>query len=67
VDIKSFYAGEERIAKNFIVVPMPIARQCVATYFPETNCLVSINAVAHSSNTPASKSVIVKMTKSAGR
>jgi molybdopterin-dependent oxidoreductase alpha subunit len=67
VDIKSFYAGEERIAKNFIIVPMPIARQCVATYFPETNCLVSINAVAHSSNTPASKSVIVKMIKSAGK
>ena len=63
VNIKSFFNGEKRIAKNFIVVPMPIARKCVATYFPETNCLVSINSVAHTSNTPASKSVIVSLEK----
>ena len=61
VDIKSFFNGEERVAKNFIIVPMPIAKRCVATYFPETNCLVSINSVAHTSNTPASKSVVVKL------
>ena len=63
VDIKSFFNGEERVAKNFIVVPMPIARRCVATYFPEANVLISINSVAHSSNTPASKSVVVKLVK----
>ena len=61
VDLKSYHAGEERTAENFIVVPMPIARRCIATYFPETNCLVNINAVAHTSNTPASKSVVVKV------
>lgn len=63
VDICSYYDGVERIAERFIVVPMPIARKCIATYFPETNCLVSINAVAHTSNTPASKSVVVKLRK----
>jgi len=63
VDIKSYFQNEERTAENFIVVPMPIARRCVATYFPEANVLVSINAVAHTSNTPASKSVIVKLEK----
>lgn len=63
VDIKSDFKGEERVASNFIIVPMPIAKRCVATYFPETNCLVSINSVAHSSNTPASKSVIVRLVK----
>lgn len=63
VDIKSFFNGELRIAKKFIVVPMPIAKKCVATYFPEANCLVSINSVAHTSNTPASKSVIVQLQK----
>lgn len=66
VDIKSFFNGEERVAKNFIIVPMPIAKRCVATYFPETNCLVSINSVAHTSNTPASKSVVVKLERHIG-
>lgn len=61
VDLKSYHAGEERTAENFLVVPMPIARRCIATYFPETNCLVNIKAVAHTSNTPASKSVVVKV------
>lgn len=63
VDMKSFFNGEERIAANFIVVPMPIAKRCVATYFPEANVLVNINSVAHSSNTPVSKSVVVKLIK----
>lgn len=61
VDISSYFNGEERTAQKFIVVPMPIARKCVATYFPEANALVHINSVAHTSNTPASKSVIVKI------
>ena len=63
VDLASYYDNKERIAENFIVVPMPIARKCIATYFPEANVLVSLNEVAHTSNTPASKSVIVKIKK----
>lgn len=63
VDLISHYDATERVAENFVVVPMPIARKCVATYFPEANVLVSINQVAHTSNTPASKSVVVKMRK----
>jgi len=63
VDISSYFNGEERTVQKFIVAPMPIARKCVATYFPEANALVHINAVAHTSNTPASKSVIVKIRK----
>jgi hypothetical protein len=65
VDLKSIYNGEERVAKKFIVVPMPIASGCIATYFPEANCLVSIDAVARGSNTPVSKSVVVTLEKSA--
>lgn len=63
IDITSSFNGEQRSEKNFIVVPMPIARNCVATYFPEANALVHINSVAHTSNTPASKSVLVKLHK----
>lgn len=63
VDIISNYDGVERRVELFKVVPMNIARRCVATYFPEANALVSIHSVAHTSNTPASKSVIVKLEK----
>jgi hypothetical protein len=63
VDIVSRFDGDERIAENFKIVPAPIAQKCLATYFPEANALVHINAVAHTSNTPASKSVIVRLRK----
>ena len=63
VDLLSYYDNKERIAPKFIVVPMPIARGCVATYFPEANVLVSVNEVAHTSNTPASKSVVIRIRK----
>jgi len=63
VDLISYYDNKERVAEKFIIVPMPIAKKCVATYFPEANVLVSVNEVAHTSNTPASKSVVVKIRK----
>jgi len=63
VDIISRFNDEERVSENFKIVTMPIAKNCVATYYPEANALVSINSVAHTSNTPASKSVIVRLRK----
>jgi len=63
VDIISRFNGDERVVENFKIVPIPIAKKCVATYFPEANALIHINAVAHTSNTPASKSVIVRLRK----
>ena len=59
VDLTSHYQDEKRVARHFMVAPMPIARGCTATYFPEGNVLVSINNTAARSNTPASKSVII--------
>jgi len=64
VDIVSVFEGAERRAALFHVVPFDIARGCVATYFPETNCLVPINSVAEHSNTPVSKFITVRMEKS---
>ncbi len=63
VHLKSHFDGEVRIAKNFKVVPYPITKGCVGTYFPETNVLVPINSVAEKSNTPASKFVEVSIEK----
>ncbi|HEX5026425.1 MAG TPA: molybdopterin dinucleotide binding domain-containing protein, partial [Agriterribacter sp.] len=63
VNIYNYDGGIERVAHQFIVVTYPIAKGCVATYFPETNVLVPINVVAEKSNTPASKMIIVQVRK----
>ena len=59
VHLTSFFNGEERVARNFKIIPYNIAKGCVATYFPETNVLVSIDSVADKSNTPVSKFIEV--------
>jgi len=59
VDIVSHHKGQTRTALQFVVVPYPIPRTCVATYFPEANVLIPIDSVADKSNTPTSKSVVV--------
>ena len=57
--------GVERRAPGFRVVAYPTARGCAAAYYPETNVLVPLDATADTSNTPASKSVIVRLEQSA--
>jgi molybdopterin-dependent oxidoreductase alpha subunit len=61
VDIINNYEGTERVARKFIVVDYDIPEGCAATYFPETNVLVPINSRADKSNTPTSKTVVVKL------
>jgi molybdopterin-dependent oxidoreductase alpha subunit len=61
IDLVSHFEGEERVARHFIVVPYSIPRRCAATYFPEANILVPIRSVAETSNTPASKSVVISI------
>ena len=61
VDITSTYDDTVRVAALFVVVEYDIPRGCAATYFPETNVLVSVNDVADKSNTPASKSVRIRV------
>jgi molybdopterin-dependent oxidoreductase alpha subunit len=63
VDLYNYHEGTERVAHCFIVIEYNIPAQCVATYFPETNVLVPINSTADRSNTPTSKSVIIKIVK----
>ena len=61
VDITSHFRGQTRVAPLFVVVQYEIPRGCAATYFPETNVLVSVDDVADKSNTPASKSVKIRV------
>jgi molybdopterin-dependent oxidoreductase alpha subunit len=62
VDIVSEWEdGAARRAKSFRVVAYPTARGCAATYFPEANVLVPLDATAEGSNTPASKAIVVRL------
>jgi anaerobic selenocysteine-containing dehydrogenase len=61
VDLVSHFEGEERMAREFVVVPYDIPRRCAATYFPEANVLVPVRNVALKSNTPVSKSVVISI------
>ncbi|GAA2955101.1 MULTISPECIES: FdhF/YdeP family oxidoreductase [Streptomycetaceae] len=58
--------GVERRAPGFRVVHYPTARGCAAAYYPETNVLVPLDATADTSNTPASKSVVVRFERAEG-
>ncbi len=64
VDLTSEFDGEERHARHFQVAPFNLPTRCTATYFPETNVLVPLRSTADESNTPTSKSVIIRITPS---
>lgn len=61
VEITSHYDGKERKLEGYYAIPYPIRQGCVAAYFPEANRLTSINEVADCSQTPAYKSVRVRV------
>ncbi|WP_435243793.1 FdhF/YdeP family oxidoreductase [Streptomyces cucumeris] len=63
--ISEWTDGSERRADGFRVVHYPTARGCAAAYYPETNVLVPLDATADTSNTPASKSVVIRLERSA--
>ncbi|SCK57310.1 oxidoreductase alpha (molybdopterin) subunit [Variovorax sp. HW608] len=54
--------GEERRADRFRLVAYDIPRGNLAAYYPETNPLVPLDAVARNAGTPASKSIPVILT-----
>ncbi|MBX2963650.1 MAG: FdhF/YdeP family oxidoreductase [Cyclobacteriaceae bacterium] len=64
VNLTSNYDGVVRYAMDFCVVGYPIPKKNVATYFPEANALIPYNHVAHGSQTPISKSVVITIQKS---
>jgi anaerobic selenocysteine-containing dehydrogenase len=62
VDLVSVWRdGVERRAPGFRLVGYPTARGCAASYFPETNVLVPLDSTAKVSNTPTSKSVVIRL------
>lgn len=63
VDLSSNYDGVERLAPKFYVVAYDIPRRCIGTYFPEANPLIPFDKYAKRSETPISKSVVVRIAK----
>ena len=61
VTLYNNYNNTKRVVEGFAVVPYNIPKGCLATYFPEANRLVPLGLHAHSSHTPSSKSVKVKI------
>ena len=62
IDITSHFNGRTRTARGFQLVAYDIPRGCTASYYPETNELIPVDAYAHGSMTPAYKSVVVSLT-----
>ncbi len=52
---------EARRAAGFRLVAFDTARSCAAAYFPETNALVPLDSTADVSNTPTSKSILIRL------
>jgi len=67
VDLVSVFRGEERRLAALRCVAYPTPRGCAATYFPEANVLVPLESTALVSNTPTSKSLVVRLERSAPR
>ncbi|MFG3342912.1 FdhF/YdeP family oxidoreductase [Glycomyces sp. NPDC048151] len=65
-DLVSEWSDGDRRAPHFRIVHYPTARGCAAAYFPETNVLVPLDSVAESSNTPTSKSIVVRFEADSG-
>lgn len=55
------YKDQYREVERLTIVPYEIPEGCIATYFPECNPLIPLNETARRSNTPASKSIKVKV------
>ncbi|GLR20146.1 FdhF/YdeP family oxidoreductase [Portibacter lacus] len=64
VNLYSYFNEEERSALQFKVIPYDIPKKNIATYFPEANSLIHINAYDKISETPSSKftKVLIKRT-----
>lgn len=61
VDLVSVWSDGERRAAGFRAVAYPTPRGCAAAYFPEANVLVPLDSTATTSNTPTSKSIIIRL------
>ncbi len=67
VDLVSVWSDGERRAPAFRVTEYPTPAGCAAAYFPEANVLVPLDSTADISNTPTSKSVVIRLERPRAR
>ena len=67
VDLVTHWPGDDRrrTAVGFRIVSYQTPRGCAAAYYPETNPLVPLDSTAVGSNTPTSKSVVIRLERPA--
>lgn len=61
VDITAIYDNDTRSLNNLKLMPFDLPRGCVATYYPEANDLIALHHYAPQSDTPAFKSIPVRI------
>jgi formate dehydrogenase major subunit len=63
VDLVAHWEADDvtRVARRFRIVSYDTPRGSAAAYYPETNPLVPLDSTAIGSNTPTSKSVMVRL------
>ena len=63
VDLVTHWEGDDRVrrASGFRIVAYQTPHGSAAAYYPETNSLVPLDSTAVESNTPTSKSVIIRL------
>jgi formate dehydrogenase major subunit len=66
VDLVTHWEGDDHVrrARDFRIVAYQTPRGSAAAYYPETNPLVPLDSTAVGSNTPTSKSVIIRLERS---
>ncbi len=57
----------ERKVNRFRIVTYDTPRGSAAAYYPETNPLIPLDSTALESNTPTSKSVIIRLQRSSAQ
>jgi formate dehydrogenase major subunit len=69
VDLVTHWEGDDHVrrAHAFRIVAYQTPRGSAAAYYPETNPLVPLDSTAAESNTPTSKSVIIRLERSGTR
>ncbi|TKV57167.1 FdhF/YdeP family oxidoreductase [Nakamurella flava] len=63
IDIETWWPGDDvvRAVEDFRVVAYDTPRGSAAAYYPETSPLIPLDSTADGSNTPTSKSVVIKL------
>ena len=66
VDLVTHWEGDDHLrrARDFRIVTYQTPRGSAAAYYPEANSLVPLDSTAVGSNTPTSKSVIIRLERS---